>query len=88
VGTSEAEAALNGRNRQLDLEAVPVAPVSPQALWLVLHHGSSRLGDSHRFSLSEDPEEKYSMVSLTQLLCVVLLFTWSLENFLFPCCLS
>ncbi|XP_076812230.1 sperm flagellar protein 2-like [Clavelina lepadiformis] len=57
------------KGMQLDLDASPSSLVSPEMWWLVLHHGSSRLGDSHRFSLSEDPEDKYTMDRIRDVYC-------------------
>nr|CAB3266528.1 sperm flagellar protein 2-like [Phallusia mammillata] len=61
VGATSGDGTSMQRESHLEVEAIPQSTVSPQAWWLVLHHGSSRIGDSHRFSVSEDPEEKYSM---------------------------
>lgn len=40
-------------------ETTPKPLVSVDAWWLVMHHGSSRLSDSHRFSI-DDPDDKFS----------------------------
>nr|XP_039269921.1 sperm flagellar protein 2-like [Styela clava] len=45
-------------------EAVPKPLISVQAWWLVMHHGSSRLSDSHRFSITDDPDDKFSLQRL------------------------
>lgn len=47
----------------IELDPYPAPHISTDAWWLVLHHGSARLGDSHRFSMVEDPDERYSLVS-------------------------
>ena len=48
------------------------AQVSLDALYRVLHHGESAKGDSHRFSVSADPEDATSRVSNSCSLFVVL----------------
>lgn len=45
------------------------ALVNIDALYRVLHHGESAKGDSHRFSVSADPEDATSRVNFA-LLCV------------------
>ena len=40
------------------------ALVSLDALMLVLEHGQSMRGDTHRFSVTADPEDAYSRVSI------------------------
>ena len=37
--------------------------VSIDALYRVLHHGERQRGDTHRFAVTEDPEDFMSMVS-------------------------
>ena len=39
------------------------AKVPLEALVRVLHHGQSVRGDSHRFSVTSDPEDAFSKVS-------------------------
>lgn len=47
---------------QADPSPSPLVPI--KSLWLVLHHGSSRLSDSHRFSAFDDTQDRFSMQQL------------------------
>ena len=44
------------------------ACVPLDALYRVLHHGESAKGDSHRFSVTADPEDATSRVSAVKIL--------------------
>ena len=44
------------------------ACVPLEALYRVLHHGESAKGDSHRFSVTADPEDATSRVSLRNII--------------------
>jgi len=49
------------RGAKIVLQSEPVANIAPQSWWLTLHHGTPKLGDCHRFSMSEDPDDAFSM---------------------------
>ncbi|XP_078485176.1 sperm flagellar protein 2-like [Ciona intestinalis] len=55
------------RGIKLELETNPSPEISAQDWWSVLHHGSSRLGDSHRFAEFDDPKSQFSMPQLHSL---------------------
>lgn len=38
--------------------------VSIEALYRVFHHGERQRGDTHRFAITEDPEDFMSMVNI------------------------
>ena len=52
------------RGAKIVLQPQPVANVTPQSGWLTLHHGTPKLGDCHRFSMSEDPDDAASLLTM------------------------